>query len=421
MIDIEQIRDNLELVSKNLARRGVDVRTITELAHLDTTWRTLTGEVEQLRSKQNQMNKEISQASSDKREEFIKDMKEVSTLLKSKGEELADIFHKREVAWRLLPNLVAEDVPDGDEGDFEIIDEHAGSPSDDASVDYLSLLGEDIDLERAANVSGSRFVYIKGQLARLEQGLVSFIFDKLAAHTFTPVFPPVLISEQAMAGMGYLDHEGDEVYKTQDDLYLIGTSEQAIGPMHMNEILEERILPLRYVAFSSCFRREAGSHGKDVKGILRLHQFEKVEMFSFSHPDKSEEEHELLLQMQREIMDALEVPYRVVKLAAQDLGSPSAKTFDIESWIPSEDTYRETHSTSNTTDFQARRLNIRFRSDDGTRHVHMLNGTAVAMSRILIALIENHQQTDGSIAIPTALHSYVPFTSIQGGKARQGT
>ena len=247
---------------------------------------------------------------------------------------------------------------------------------------------------------------------RLEFALVSFILDTLARHDFTPVMPPVLVKEPAMAGMGYLDHEGDEIYKTQDDLYLVGTSEQAIGPMHMNEMLDLKVKPLRYVGYSSCFRREAGSYGKDVKGILRLHQFEKVEMFSFCQPKDSKTEHDFLLERQREIMDALELPYRVLRLAGGDTGTPSSKTYDIETWIPSEGKFRETHSTSNTTDFQARRLNIRTKTDTGTEVAHMLNGTAVAMSRILIALIENHQQMDKSILIPKALASYLPFTSI---------
>jgi seryl-tRNA synthetase len=227
------------------------------------------------------------------------------------------------------------------------------------------------------------------------------------------VIPPLLLGNQAMAGMGYLDQAGDEVYQTQDDLYLVGTSEQSLGAMHMDEIVPAEKLPIRYMAFTPCFRREAGSHGKDVKGILRLHQFDKVEMFSITTPEKSEEEHQFLLQMQRSIMDDFKLPYRVIRLAAGDLGTPSAKTYDIETWIPSEQKYRETHSTSNTTDYQSRRLNIRFKDKEGTtKKVHMLNGTATAMSRLLIALIENHQQQDGSVELPKCLHQYLPFQKL---------
>lgn len=268
-------------------------------------------------------------------------------------------------------------------------------------------------MARGAKVAGARFTYLSGNLARLEIGIASYVLDKLSQAGFTQVVPPILLNEQAMAGMGYLDQAGDEVYKTQDDLYLIGTSEQSLGTMHMDEIIAQELLPLRYAAFTPCFRREAGSHGKDVKGILRLHQFDKVEMFSITTPEQSEKEHEFLLEQQRSIMDDLKLPYRVVRLAAGDIGAPSAKTYDIETWIPSEQKYRETHSTSNTTTYQSRRLNIRFKNADGnSEKVHMLNGTAVALSRLLIALIENHQQADGSVKLPDCLHPYLPFTAL---------
>ena len=268
-------------------------------------------------------------------------------------------------------------------------------------------------MQRGAKVAGARFTYLSGDLARLELGIATYVIDMLTKQGFTQVIPPLLINEEAMAGMGYLDQAGDEVYKTQDDLYLVGTSEQSLGAMHMNEIIPSEHLPIRYVAFTPCFRREAGSHGKDVKGILRLHQFDKVEMFSITTPERSEEEHQFLLTQQVSIMDALELPYRVVRLAAGDIGAPSAKTIDIETWIPSEKAYRETHSTSNTTSYQSRRLNIRFKnSDNTTEKVHMINGTAVALSRLLIAIIENHQSTDGSVKLPACLHPYLPFTAL---------
>ncbi|MGH9858335.1 MAG: serine--tRNA ligase, partial [Acidobacteriota bacterium] len=386
---------------------------LSELRDLDAAWRTLRVRVEELRAKKNQTNEKISIASPAERETFIQNMQRLSIEEKQLNAKLDHAEAERLAAWRNIPNFIQDDVPRGAEKDFEVISTHSQPRKMTFPLkDYLELLGGDIDLARAAKVSGSRFVYIKNQLARLEIGLVAFLFDMLADSGFTPIFPPVLVHEKAMAGMGYLDQAGDEIYHTQDDLYLVGTSEQSVGPMHMDEVLQDADLPLRYVAFSSCFRREAGSHGKDVKGILRLHQFDKVEMFSFTKAASSEEEHRFLLSQQQRIMDALELPYRVIKLATGDLGFPAAKTYDIETWIPSLRTYRETHSTSNTTDYQAHRLNIRSQGPDGTQFVHMLNATALAMSRIFIALLENHQQEGGSVRLPHALHPYLPFSSI---------
>lgn len=415
MIDIELIRSNKDEVIKNLARRGVDAQAVEELAELDRTWREVTQQLDEAKRLKNETNSLMAKASPEEKKEIIARAGEQAKQEKALVHQAKELSIAREQAWRGLPNMVMDDVPDGGEQDFAIIEarpETVLAPSFEQK-DYLRLLPELIDIEHAGNVSGSRFVYLKGQLARLEMALVSFLFDTLSKDGFTPVLPPVLVGEKAMAGMGYMERGADEIYKTQDDLYLVGTSEQALGPMHMGEILEGASLPRRYVAFSPCFRREAGSHGKDVKGILRLHQFDKVEMFSFTSPEQSSQEHEFLLARQKAIMDALELPYRVIKLAAGDLGAPSAKTYDIETWIPSEGKYRETHSTSNTTDYQARRLNIRVKDKEGkTVKAHMLNGTALAMSRILIALIENHQRSDGTIAIPKALHSYLPFETI---------
>lgn len=411
MIDIDVLRKETEAVIANLARRGIERTAIEELLAVDTSWRELTEKADSLRAQQNEANSAIAQASADEKKEHIAKMRTVSDELKSVEDQLQTVTSQREQLWRQLPNLLQDDVPDGGEDNFELIKtvpEAIPTPSF-ALKSYLDLAQPHlIDLDRAAKVSGSRFVYLRGELARLQMALVSFVFDTLAPDNFIPVIPPVLINHQAMAGMGYLDKHAEEIYQTQDDLVLVGTSEQSIGPMHSNEKLDMTALPLRYVGYSSCFRREAGSHGKDVRGIIRMHQFDKVEMFSFTTPDQSATEHDFLLAQQEKIVQALELPYRVIKLAAQDLGMPSAKTYDIETWIPSEGRYRETHSTSNTTDYQARRLNIRV----GSTKAHMLNGTAIALSRTLIALIENHQQADGSIGIPKALHPYLPFTTI---------
>lgn len=410
MIDIQKLRDDPKGVTANLARRGVPAEAVARLAALDKAWREIVTQFDQKKAKQNAASK------SKPLKEEITQRRELAQQLKDLEKKVAAAAAERETAWKALPNLAAEDVPEGGEEDYAVVQEPAEIPKQDfAMKSYLELLEPKmIDLTRAAKVSGSRFVYLKGQLARLQIGLVSYTFDKLAAGGFEPVIPPVLINEEAMVGMGYLGQHADEVYKTQDNLYLTGTSEQSIGPMHMNEQLSLDELPKRYAGYSTCFRREAGSHGKDVHGILRMHQFDKIEMFSFTSPrdQASEEEHEFLVEQQKGILSDLQLPYRVIKLAARDLGAPSAKTYDIEAWIPSEQRFRETHSTSNTTDYQARRLNIRLKEGKSAEKVHMLNGTAIAIGRTLIALIENHQQADGTIAIPKALSAYVPFAAI---------
>lgn len=413
MIDIELLRADPEQVAANLSRRGVGKEAVYDLLGLDARWRNLQQETNALREQQNRANEDIAAAVGDVRQKRIAAMREVSVALKAKDKQLADLERARAAAWSLLPNLVLDDVPSGGEDMSVEVAHSIIQPGEKGTgMDYLTLLGHSIDLNRASKVAGSRFAYLLGDVARLEFGLVSFAMDCLGKHGFVPVVPPVLINEGAMRGMGYLDHEGDEVYRTQDNLFLVGTSEQSLGAMHMNEIVDVSSLPLRYVGFSTCFRREAGSHGKDVRGILRVHQFDKVEMFSIVAPDRSGDEHDFILTQQRSLMDALELPYHVLNMASGDLGAPAAKKYDIETWIPSEGRYRETHSTSNTTDYQARRLNIRTKIDGVITPVHMLNGTAFAIGRILIALAENHQQPDGSIKIPAALHSYVPFTTI---------
>lgn len=412
MIDIDLLRNSPEQVAANLARRGVPASAINQLVQLDEQWRQLTMQAEQFRAAKNKASQSIAAADPQKRSELIAEMQVQDTKADVTAQKLAEAAEARNTAWRNLPNLVFDDVPDGTPDQTEVVRESKVRPAVHPH-DYLTLADPTyIDLERAAKVSGSRFVYFKGEVARLEIALVSYVFDLLTPKGFTPVLPPVLIGQEAMRGMGYVEHGGDEIYRTQDDLYLVGTSEQSLGSMHLGETLAKDTLPRRYLAYSSCFRREAGSHGKDVRGILRLHQFNKIEMFSITAPAASAAEHEFLLEQQLTVMDALQLPYRVVKLTANDLGAPAAKTYDIETWIPSENKYRETHSTSNTTDYQSRRLNIRVKDANGITKAHMLNGTALAMSRIIIALIENHQQADGSIAIPKVLHPYLPFTSL---------
>lgn len=416
MIDIELVRANPEAIAENLARRGVERSRVHELHAADAAWRNHQQEVEQLRAQQRAANVNISAAAGSEREQLIAAMGDVSQQLKQAATAADRLHTEREQLWRSLPNLLADDVPAGGAGDGAVVRQVPESEPTAGGEEYLAVAEPElIDTERAAKVSGNRFAFLRGELPRLQLALVSFAFDQLSPEGFIPIIPPVLIGEKAMAGMGYLDAHADEVYRTQDDLYLTGTSEQSIGPMHMDEVLSSDTLPLRYVAYSSCFRREAGSYGRDVRGIMRVHQFDKVEMFSFATPETSASEHEFLLAQQERLMQALELPYRVVLLAAEDLGLPAAKTYDIETWLPGQQTWRETHSTSNTTDYQARRLHIRTTAADKHVLVHMLNGTALAIGRMLIAIIENYQQADGSVMVPKALQPYVPFKQMVPG------
>ncbi|MEK7499404.1 MAG: serine--tRNA ligase [Patescibacteria group bacterium] len=417
MIDIELLRNEKtrEEIINALRKKNVALADIEALLSADATWRDTTQKLEEALSHKRVAGEKIASSTAEEKQSLITAMQKLGATESSLKENVEHVSKEREALWKKIPNIPLPDVQAGGEKDSELIAESEIKPKDTSQTpqDYMTLMGSRIDMARGAKVAGARFTYLSGDLARLELGIASYVLDTLARAGFTQVDPPVLIQKNAMHGMGYVDQAGDEIYSTQDDLYLVGTSEQSLGTMHMDEILAQEILPLRYAAYTPCFRREAGSHGKDVKGILRLHQFNKVEMFSITTPEKSEEEHEFLLQQQRAIMDAFELPYRVVRLAAGDLGAPSAKTIDIETWIPSEGKYRETHSTSNTTTYQSRRLNIRYKTAGGeTQKVHMLNGTAVALSRLLIALIENHQQADGSVQLPACLHPYLPFLTL---------
>ncbi len=320
-----------------------------------------------------------------------------------------------------IPNPARPDVKIGkDESDNEVI-KKVGKPTKFSHKlrDYMQI-SKDLDLidiERASVTSGTRFGYLKNQVALLEFAIVSYTLNTLTKEGFIPVVPPVMVKEQAMAAMGYLEHGGgEEIYHLQKDkLYLVGTSEQSVGPMHSDEILSEDELPKRYTAFSTCFRREAGSYGKDSKGIFRVHQFDKVEMFSLTKPEDSDSEHEYFLSLEEKLTKSLGLSYQVVKMCTGDLGNPAARKYDIECWIPSENRYRETHSTSTCTDFQARRLNIRYKDKKTGRNefVHTINGTAFAIGRIIIAILENGQQKDGSVKIPEVLQKYCGFKVIR--------
>ena len=315
---------------------------------------------------------------------------------------------------RQIPNPAKDDVPIGDESKKVVVRQVGEKPKFGFEPkDHLSLgLSLDlIDVERASKISGTRFAFLKNELVSLEFALVSYVFEKLNGEEFIPVVPPVLVNKKAVNGLGYPEYENGEGYKV-DDQYLVGTAEHSIVPMHMDETFNLSDLPKRYAAFSTAFRREAGSYGKDTKGIFRVHQFDKVEMVSFTTPDKEDKEHQFLLSLEEKFVSDLGLVYQVVNIASGDLGFPASRKFDIETWLPSQNQYRETHSVSTTGDFQARRLNIKYKEGDHTNYVSILNGTAFAIGRTLIAIMENYQQKDGSILVPKALQKYTGFTKI---------
>lgn len=417
MLDIKFIRQNPDKVKEGAKKKGVDI-DIKRLLEIDRERRDLIQAFEEQRSEQNK--ESVSKITDDKK---IKKLKELKNKIKETEEKLKEIEEEYNKLMYQIPNLAEDSVPEGkDENENVVIREVGEKPkfSEFKPKDYLEIAEklDIIDVKRAAKVSGSRFGYLKGNGALLEFALIQFVFDILIQEKFIPIIPPVFVKPEAMKGMGYIDSEKDKeerYFFEKDNLYLVGTSEQSIGPMHMDEIFDEKELPKRYAAFSTCFRREAGSYGKDTKGILRVHQFDKVEMFSFTKPEESNKEHKFLLSLEEKIMQELKIPYRVVQLCVGDLSRPSASTYDIEAWFPGQalrqgsgqGVYRETHSTSNTTDFQSRRLNIRYKSKNENKYVHTLNGTAIALGRMIIAIIENYQQKDGSVLAPRVLQKYL--------------
>jgi seryl-tRNA synthetase len=412
MLDIKIIRSNPEIVKEALIKKHVDV-DVDEIAGLDQDYRKALTMAESLRSEQKQLSKQFAQAEGGK-EKAKEELKQLKEKIKEYDESAQEMKRKLDEQLLQLPNFPHESVPEGiDESENVVIRQWGETPKFDFKpkdhVEIGNMLNL-LDIERAGKVSGARFYYLKKEAVLLEVALISFVFNLLSKEGFIPVIPPVLVKENIMQGGGYLPGGEDEIYKmAKDDLYLVGTSEQSILGMHANEILDKNVLPLRYVGFSTCFRREAGSYGKDVRGILRAHQFDKVEMFSFCPAEESWQEHERLLANEEKIMQELGLPYQVVMMCAGDLGAPAAKKYDIEVWLPGQDRYRETHSTSNCTDFQARRLNIRCRRapQEPVEFVHTLNGTAAAIGRMIIAILENYQQADGSVVIPSVLRPYV--------------
>ena len=405
MLDLKQIRQEPEPAKAALARRGLSPETVDELLEADARRREQLPELEQLRAGKNRASRRIGelQRAGEDASEAIAQVRSVGQREKALEEEIAAAEARRDELLASLPNLPDDSAPAEDEVLREVGE--AGA----TGRDHLELLGPLVDLQAGARVAGARFAYLKGPLVRLEFALVQWALELLEGKGFMPVVPPVLVREEALFGTGFLPDTEQQIYRVpDDDLYLAGTSEVPLASLHAGKSLAEEELPRRYAGFSTCFRREAGAAGKDTRGIFRVHQFDKVEMFAFVVPEESPAEHERLLAIEEELMQALEIPYRVVNIAVDDLGTSAAKKYDLEAWLPGQGRYRELTSCSNTTDFQARRLDVRYRPSEGKRprHLHTLNGTAVAVGRTIIALVENHQQEDGSISVPTVLRPF---------------
>ena len=400
MLDPALLIDNLEILEDNVKKRGLDVN-LNELIQLNEERKKSRFIAEQKRAEQKDLGKLIANSSGDEKQDLLNQAStlsiEVKQLFEIVEQKDKDFFDK----WIKVPNLISNTSPEGktDEDNLEI--KKVGDVKDFVNPKSHIEIGEElglIDVQKAAEISGSRFSYIFGDLVKIEFSLVSWALNKLSEKGFTPTVPPVLVRENALYGTGFFPDDAEQVYEIpNDELFLVGTSEVPLAALHSNEIVDIDNLPVRYAGFSTCFRREAGTYGKDTSGIFRVHQFDKVEMFSFCNPENSLDEHEFILSVEEELLQELEIPYRVVDVCAGDLGASASKKYDIEAWIPSQNTYREVTSCSNTTDFQARRLNIRTKDNDSTKTIHTLNGTAIAVGRILIALIENNQTEDGEV------------------------
>ena len=414
MIDLKALRENPEAFKASQKARGEDAGIVDKLLKADDARREAIVEFEKLRAEQNILSKSVGAAKASEKEKLLESAKELATSVKAadtKRAEAEDTAHK---VGLLIANLIDPAAPVGGEADFKVI-ETVGKPRDFKAEGFepkdhveIGKVIKAIDIERGAKVSGARSYYLTGPGALLELALVNYAISLAVKGGFTPMIPPVLVKPAAMEGTGFLGQAAENVYHLkEDELYLAGTSEVALAAFHMDEILDQ--LPIRYAGYSPCFRREAGSYGKDTRGIIRVHQFEKVEMFTFCKPEDAQEEHKKLLAWEKEFFDSLEIPYRVIDVASGDLGASAARKFDIEAWIPTQGAYREVTSTSNCTQFQARRLNIRYKDEKGTKPVATLNGTLVAIPRTIVAILENHQQKDGSVKVPKAL---IPFLGM---------
>lgn len=414
MIDLKALRENPEAFKASQKARGEDVGIVDKLLKADDVRREAIAEFEKLRAEQNTLSKSVGAASGGEKEKLLESAKKLATSVKAADAKRADAEVDAHNAGLLIANLIDPAAPIGGEADFKVL-ETVGKPRDFRVEGFepkdhveIGKVIKAIDIERGTKVSGARSYYLTGPGALLELALVNYAISLAVKSGFTPMIPPVLVKPEAMEGTGFLGQAAENVYHLkEDELYLVGTSEVALAAFHMDEILDQ--LPIRYAGYSPCFRREAGSYGKDTRGIIRVHQFEKVEMFTFCKPEDAQDEHKKLLAWEKEFFNSLEIPYRVIDVASGDLGASAARKFDIEAWIPTQGEYREITSTSNCTQFQARRLNIRYKDEKGTKPVATLNGTLVAVPRTIVAILENHQQKDGSVKVPKAL---IPFLGM---------
>ena len=420
MIDIKFLRENPDVVRASQKGRGENVELVDQIIAIDEIKRAAVSEFETLRQEQNVLSKSVGAAKGDEKAALLANAKELADKVKAADAKRSEIEEKAKALLLQLSNLLDTEAPIGGEEDFVTI-EHVGTPRDFTKdgfepkdhVELGKLLGA-IDTERGAKVAGSRSYYLTGVGALLEFALVNYAIQSALKNGFSPVIPPVLVNPAAMEGTGFLGQAAENVYRIEkDDVYLVGTSEVPLAAMHMDEILPADKLPLRYAGYSSCFRREAGTYGKDTRGIIRVHQFDKVEMFTFCKPEDAKEEHKRLLQWEKDFLTAMEIPFRVIDVASGDLGSSATRKFDIEAWVPTQGAYREVTSTSNCTEFQARRLNIRYKDSEGTKAIATLNGTMVAIPRMIVAILENHQNADGTVNVPAALQPFLGMKKFE--------
>lgn len=416
MLDLRLLREEPDMVRAALKRRAAD-RLLDDVLAADARRRKLTFQVDERKHEQNVVSKQIGSASPAEKEKLLEQARELKAEIDALEPQLREADEELEMLAAGMPNLPHESVPQGESDDDNVEIRRWGEPRElpDAE-DHLDIgrRYEVIDTERAARASGSRFGYLFGDVVLLEFALVRFALERLAPHGFTPVVPPVLVRREVMFGAGALPGDEAQYYVVQDGLYLTGTSEQALAAIHMDEELDAAQLPKRYAAFSTCFRREAGTWGRDTRGIFRVHQFDKVEMFSFAHAELSWDEFEFLVERQEDLLQALEIPYRVMNVCTGELGSPAAKKIDLEAWFPGQGRYREVTSCSNCTDYQARRLHIRMKGKGAKGIPHTLNGTAFAIGRTVAAILENYQEAAGGVSVPKTLYPYLPegLTSI---------
>jgi len=420
MIDIKFLREHPDVVRASQKGRGESVELVDQILAIDEKKRAAVTEFETLRQEQNTLSKSVGAAKGDEKTALLENAKALADKVKAADTKRAQVEEQTKELLLQLSNLLDAQAPIGGEEDFLLI-EHVGTPRDfdkdgfepKDHVELGKLLGA-IDTERGAKVAGSRSYYLTGVGALLEFALVNYGIQSAVKNGFTPVIPPVLVNPAAMEGTGFLGQAAENVYRIEkDDVYLVGTSEVPLAAMHMDETLPADKLPLRYAGYSTCFRREAGTYGKDTRGIIRVHQFDKVEMFTFCKPEDAQAEHQRLLQWEKDFLTAMEIPFRVIDVASGDLGSSATRKFDIEAWIPTQGAYREVTSTSNCTEFQGRRLNIRYKDSEGVKAIATLNGTLVAIPRMIVAILENHQNADGTVNVPAALQPFLGMKKFE--------